>query len=234
MRSHAAAIGERIRFHRKKKGLTLEQLARQLYKSKSTLSKYESGAISPDVGTLQEIAALLDVSAIHLMEAKAPDSPVRQHMETALFRGADRLYAYHYDGRLGRTIPSLLWLEQNPNNGDIQVHCYLDVESFEQYTLCRCLYSGTLYSYDTVTYIFLQNQSNPMERISYCILNPLDNRSETKAILVGITADSLRPAALHAVLSASPLEEESLTPQKLRLTKKQLDDVKEKNMLMLE
>ena len=40
-----AEIGKKIRSFRRARGMTLEELSRMICKSKSTLSKYESGEI---------------------------------------------------------------------------------------------------------------------------------------------------------------------------------------------
>ena len=50
-------VGSRIRFYRKLKNMTQDQLAAAIHKSESTLSKYESGQIAIDVGSLYDIAS---------------------------------------------------------------------------------------------------------------------------------------------------------------------------------
>lgn len=52
---------ERIRYFRKRKGWTQEQLATKLGVKRSVVSKYESGYISPSVEMLKNIADALDV-----------------------------------------------------------------------------------------------------------------------------------------------------------------------------
>lgn len=54
-------VGQKIRNFRKRKNLTLEEFGQRIYKSKATLSKYESGEIKLDVDTLYQIAGALDV-----------------------------------------------------------------------------------------------------------------------------------------------------------------------------
>ncbi|WKL02973.1 helix-turn-helix transcriptional regulator [Paenibacillus amylolyticus] len=49
-------VGKKIRNFRKWRGLTIQQLADQIFKSKGTLSKYESGDITLDLVTLHHIA----------------------------------------------------------------------------------------------------------------------------------------------------------------------------------
>ena len=70
--------GERIRFLRGIKKLSLQELADRVHKSKSTLSKYENGEIVMDVETLCEIAEALEVSPRRLL-----DLPVSAQKEEA-------------------------------------------------------------------------------------------------------------------------------------------------------
>ena len=64
--------GKRIRFYRKLCNMSQDQLAAAIYKSESTLSKYERGAISPDVVTLYDIAHALNIDAYQLLDYEAP------------------------------------------------------------------------------------------------------------------------------------------------------------------
>ena len=94
-------IGGRIRFYRTKRNMSQEQLAFKVFKSKSTLSKYESGKIPVDIETLYLIASELEVEMSALV-----DYPIPQKTQTPLYRdpfdNADRIYMYYFDGRSGR------------------------------------------------------------------------------------------------------------------------------------
>ena len=61
-------IGNRIRSFRKAQGLTLQQMADRLEKSKATMSKYETGDIILDVETLYAIANLLQIGINQLTD----------------------------------------------------------------------------------------------------------------------------------------------------------------------
>lgn len=63
-------IGRRIRAFRKMRKLTLDELALIIYKSKSTISKYEKGEISIDIETLYDIADALSVNIEQLLYYK--------------------------------------------------------------------------------------------------------------------------------------------------------------------
>ena len=60
-REISVQIGKRIRGYRKKRQMTIEQLAKAIAKSKATVSKYEKGEIAMDVETLYEVADALHV-----------------------------------------------------------------------------------------------------------------------------------------------------------------------------
>lgn len=61
-------LGERIRYYRKNNGLSIEQFASMLNKSKSSLSKYERGEILPDIETLYKMTSILHISLMQLLE----------------------------------------------------------------------------------------------------------------------------------------------------------------------
>ena len=57
-------VGTRIRAERKKKGLSLEALAKEVGVSLVTLQRIETGKTSPSVALLSEIAQYLDKSIL--------------------------------------------------------------------------------------------------------------------------------------------------------------------------
>lgn len=59
--------GRHINDFRKRRNMTLQEMAGLIHKSKSTLSKYESGEISVDIETLYEIADTLHVHVEQLI-----------------------------------------------------------------------------------------------------------------------------------------------------------------------
>ena len=59
-------IGGQIRKYRKANGMTLQQLADVIHKSRATVCKYENGEISVDIETLYEISQALQVSISQL------------------------------------------------------------------------------------------------------------------------------------------------------------------------
>lgn len=99
-------IGGQIRKYRKANGMTLQQLADVIHKSRATVCKYESGEISIDIATLYEISQALQVSFGQLTsyQPTLPPSPPPTvgTLQRSPFFQAKRLYFYFYDGRYHR------------------------------------------------------------------------------------------------------------------------------------
>ena len=70
-------VGSRIRFYRKLKNMTQDQLAAAIHKSESTLSKYESGQISIDIGALYDIASALGTDMSQFVDYAVPKEAAR-------------------------------------------------------------------------------------------------------------------------------------------------------------
>lgn len=67
--------GKRIAQLRKSKGLTQQQLAERLNLSNKTISKWETGAGSPDISNLLALAEILGVSVDELLKGElAPET----------------------------------------------------------------------------------------------------------------------------------------------------------------
>ena len=93
-------IGNKIKFFRKKRGLTLVEFADILCKSKATVSKYENGQITIDIVTLYEIAEALGVHVEQLLYSEPAQVPKKSLSNApAFFRDVSQFYIYYYDGR---------------------------------------------------------------------------------------------------------------------------------------
>ncbi|MEA4892619.1 MAG: helix-turn-helix transcriptional regulator [Peptococcaceae bacterium] len=64
------SIGERIKFLRKSKGLTIQELANVIEKSKSNISGYENGAFEPSAQTIIKLCSYFSISADWLLYGK--------------------------------------------------------------------------------------------------------------------------------------------------------------------
>jgi transcriptional regulator with XRE-family HTH domain len=94
------AIGANIRNIRKQAGQTLTALAQQAQMTKSTLSKIETGQISPPISTLMRIAEALDVAlAIFFQETDTPPkyALTRKDQGQVITRDGSK-FGYSYEG----------------------------------------------------------------------------------------------------------------------------------------
>ena len=61
-------FGERLKTYRLKKGLSQENIATIINKTKATVSRYESGEVLPDVKDISKICAALEIYEADLYE----------------------------------------------------------------------------------------------------------------------------------------------------------------------
>lgn len=65
--TNAQKIGAKLRYYRKKKGLTGEQVAKYLNVSRMTISGYETGSREPNFETIISLSELYDMSVDYLL-----------------------------------------------------------------------------------------------------------------------------------------------------------------------
>ena len=232
--SFSAHVGERIKFYRRIKHMSLEQLAEKIHKSKSTLSKYENGHIAIDVDSLYDISNALRIDINQFLDYKiaTQSSPAATHVNP--FGGRDSVYIYYYDGRFKRLVKVWLVFKNNSaENNIIPVQCYMDCPSFKEYNKCKYFYSGVMTYFDIVSYVTLNNQSNTMEQIGLCILNPFHNNQDTWGFMFGISYNPITPFGLKFLLSPTQIADSELDMDKLILSKGELKMIKNLNMMML-
>lgn len=182
-------IGAKIRFYRKKKGLTVDQLAQIVHKSKSTISKYESGAIVMDILSLYDLAEALDVKVTQLLYLPLKDaSSAPAGFVPAFFNGLNHVYMYYFDGRINDINRCVIDIAGQTQPGVYQIQMYMNVQDFEHYTLCENIYEGTMVHYDALTMMVLQNLGMEMDRYQIGVPSPYMNAPENGLLLLGFPA----------------------------------------------
>ena len=223
-------VGERIHLYRKARGLKIETLAASVFKSKSTISKYEQGSIVIDVDTLLDIAHVLEVSIHQLIDLPDPQPPLKARTaQRHKFFEHDILYMYYYDGRNNRLIRCVLdarsELECN------RVMLFVDVEDLTHFQTCRHLYSGYCTPFDFVLRYRLENQANPVEEMSITILDPLSHTSEAIGMMSALsTSKYFVPVAIKCLFSSHILPEDDALLNKIILSKEEIKTIKHINM----
>ncbi len=227
-------VGRKIKFFRKQKGLSLEALAFMINKNKSTLSKYENGAISIDVETLLDISRSLNVDITNFIDYKVDGSSHRVFSSNPF--KSNELYLYYYDGRKKNIVKSVLvLLPPNKIGASQKAYFYMDVPSMKEYEKCRFYYIGEMNAFDLVTYLTLLNQTNPMEQLGMCILNSFDinQTASTWGFMFGISYNPVAPFSLKFLLSTRILTNAEINVDDLFITKEELKTLKHYNMMLL-
>lgn len=169
--SVTSEIGAKIKYFRKSKHFSLQEMADLLYKSKSTLSKYENGQISIDIETLYAIAKVLGVHVEQLLYSE----PMQQDNKAlytvpAFFRTLSQFYIYYYDGRIREISRCVVDILSQAGGNHFKVMMYMNIESYEHYQNCENTYFGFLHHYDALSKLTLTNRDNPMEQVTITIL----------------------------------------------------------------
>lgn len=231
-------IGQRIRDYRKGQGMTLQQLADAIHKSRATVSKYETGEITLDVDTLHEICGVLHVGMNQLTDYQpeaqrpAPLSPTLSGRSP--YFQADRLYFYFYDGRYNRFKDGVIDILR-PSDHTQDCRASLSISSVtstgrssEVYYTGKVVYSDMLIRFSFV------NQYNTLEEDLLYIFNPLERRDYTEGLLCGISSADLMPCAFKCLVTLTPQEHTDGFKQHLLFTKKELQRWQKLNMLVVD
>ena len=221
-------VGENIKKFRLARGLSLEDVAAKIYKSKSTMSKYEKGTIAIDIATLEEIAMALDIHPAQLLMTAAPDkgdSPANGLI--------DESYMYSYDGKGKRIIRSVIEKYQSDDSNRYSVRLFYDVPSRNQLGDCTALYQGYSTKYDVLENFTLENTYHQIEQIWLCCISCLSVNSMQVGFLAGLLNATLLPAVRKVVLSPHILSDEELMNY-LVFTKKDLQTIRKLNIFIID
>lgn len=218
-------VGQRIRFFRKLKGMTLQQLAETIGKSKATVSKYEKSEISIDVETLHEIAKVLGVNLAQLTDYVEPQKETRRSMAGhGAFVTADTIYMYQLDGGqlLHESVLRIL-------PGD-KAEFYKDIlPGGESYEDCASFYQGAVEYHSTVITFVLRNQCNMAEQIVIYLNTPLGREQETPGMLCGLSHQNMQPVAIRCIFSVHRRKLDEELRQQLTLSRQELHTVRRLN-----
>ena len=232
MKEVSLHVGSRIRLYRKAKKLTLLALSQKIHKSKATLSKYETGDITIDIETLFDIAGVLGIRVQQLLDYAPPTPAIQPARPTGSFFPQRRIYVYFYDGRVGKIIRNMLEIDNESARSTATF--YNDIPTCDRFEECRNLYFGSVEYFDTVTNFSFENQSNRIEHVTLCAINPFDRGAQVLGMLSGISRYPMLPISIKCILSPVVLEEDESLMEKLVLSKKDIKLIKSLNMFAVE
>ena len=156
-------FGERIKNYRIKKGLSQENIATSLGKSKAIVSRYEKGEVLPDARDISIICEELGIYEADLYE----NNTIRtmQHNKSKNPFGTDKLYVYFnaYNFRTKKFAPDkyILELEQKQNICKAKFVDYHDKRIYsEGYLICN----------DEIVFVVMENYRPTSTRIDVPVI----------------------------------------------------------------
>lgn len=225
--------------YRKVEGMTLQELADRIHKSRASVSKYENGEIVLDVETLYDISRALHIGINQLTDYKCEpvipeETEINETMVKSPFYNARRLYFYFYDGRYRRLKDGIIDISGKKEGSD-DFEATLSIttvtasgRSSTSYYLGKVVYSDVLIRFSFV------NQFNALEEDLLYIFNPLELRDYTEGLLCGISSADFMPCAFKCVVTLSPQELDESFKQQLLITTKDVNRWKKLNMMMID
>ena len=224
-------IGERIRSSRKNRDMTLADLSGIIHKSKSTISKYESGEIAIDIETLYEIAAALDVHVEQLLWCPPRRTDMISSGTPAFFRGISQFFSYLYDGRSSSLIRCVFDVLAQGEDDQYRIMMYMNFRDYENYQKCENTYWCYIEHYDAITNIQLTNQHMPMEKASVKILASSLSADTKWGLFCGFSSRPMMPIAIKMLFSRNRLPEDAHLIHQLKVSKDDIRLLKLYNML---
>lgn len=227
-------IGKKLNTFRKARGMTLEALARQVCKSKSTLSKYEKGEISLDVETLYELAQALGVHVEQLLYVPPERTPIRDSAASpAFFKGLSRFYGYIFDGRANQLIRCVFDVLAPSEENGYKIMMYMNFKEYAHYENCENTYWGYIRHFDALTRITLTNQDTPMEQASVQVLASYLDSPTKWGLFTGFSSRPMMPIATKILLSKQVIKEDEEFLKSLKISREDVRILKLYNMLSI-
>lgn len=221
-------VGENIRKFRLAHGLTLDEVAARIYKSKSTVSKYENGTISLDIATLEDIANALDVLPAQLLMTPCTNKQVPEAQQLV-----QKMYMYSYDGKSKRILKSVVERYRTTEDNKFSIQLFYDIPDKGNTGDCSALYQGICNIYEVIENYTLENASHPIEQIWLSCIGGLSHARLQVGFIAGLLNQTLLPAVRKVVLSPTLMTEEELLPY-LVFTREDLQSIKKKNVFIID
>lgn len=227
-------VGSRIRYVRKSRGMSMDELAQAIYKTRSAVSKYENGQISVDIATLYDIANALKVSIYDLLYRNTPDLEPQHYADVpAFFRDLSRLYMYFFDGRANQAQCSVIDIYPSDESSSADLLMYMNIKDLEHYRICESSYHGVLTHYDAISTMLFQNDDMPMDKYQIGIPQPYMDDTRKWVLTYGISCRPLMPSSAKRLLSKTPLPMDKKLVQELLISKEDIRLMKHYNMLVM-
>lgn len=212
----------------------MQELGDRIYKSKSTISKYESGQIQIDIDSLYRIADALDIRVEKLLYID--DKTIIDDKNKKIpkfFKNLTRFYTYAFDGRNNSIIKSKCVITSKENNSRYKIIMYMNYIDEENYQACENTYMGYIEHFDAKTNILLTNRDTPME-LGFIQIPASFLDSDIKwSLWAGFSTRPMMPVANKMLISKKPLKLDKKLECKLKTDKDDIKNLRHYNMFIV-
>ncbi len=226
-------VGAKIKLYRKQKHLSIEQLAALIGKSKSTVSKYESGKIAIDVLSIYELAKALEIHVSQLLPKINQKATIFNSSVNSLYN-SPILYFYYYSGTKKKIIASVIELFPDCETNELKSIAYVNISSYDSYENCEYIYSGNINISERITNFNLTNQSFVAEKFNLTLINPMNANFPTYGMMSAVSVNNLSPISGKIIMSKNILKHSEQLKEDLSINKEDLHRLKTTNLFSIE
>ena len=222
-------FGERLKTYRLKKGLSQENIATIINKTKATVSRYESGEILPDVKDISKICEALEIYEADLYENNVvrtmQDDKSKNPFDT------NRLYVYFnaYNFRTKKFAPDkyILELEQKQNICKVKFIDYHDGRIYSE---------GYLIGNEEIVFVVMENYKPTSSRVDVCIIEINICNGIDGLMLGGYfgTNAKCEPSLRKCYISKKDIDFKKEMIENLKLNENEKEILKNQNALYLD
>lgn len=221
-------IGRTIRTIRKAKHITLSDMAHDLNKSVSTLSKYENGQLFMGINDLLDICRLLSIDVRTLLpgtETEENASDIQRYSKYFI----SRLYLYYYSGQNSKVHSSVI-LNDKANFHSLM---YFNVKNISDFYNCSYIYDGTVEYSDSNMVYAMKNVAQPFDAVMIRIptLAPV---GKDRVGLMSTISSYYQSLALKVLVTESPVRDLNSLIPKLKITKDELREISRENFFIVQ
>lgn len=225
-------LNEQIKKYRNSRNISATQLGKLISKSKSTISKYESGKVIPDIITLIEICNALDIDLEELIpqyeKNKLKPNP------SDLFSNSNLYFYYYTQNHLVISIAELVNIK---HLNTTKIRFYNGIQSIKKYAdKSSYYYEGELTHDKTIGYINLENtnfQGAQYEKIQISFHIPWNMKfDKTFFFIMGLTPYSI-PIIKKGIMSVNEIKNIHEYGRYLKISKDDLNKIKYNNAWIL-
>lgn len=214
-------FGDLFRKARKSKGLSSEQMANKIGKSRATIYKYERNEIIPDLITVLEICNVLEIDFNDLAYLEKVEE-TKENSKNPF--NVDNLYLYY----LGFKHMAVFKLEIKAENGFHKVY-------FKHTETDYIYFVGTLEANQDIAYITMKNYyatNKKFEKIEIIINLKYTSDNRYMGFIVGTDDTTNIPIAkkcilLKEMIDENDKEDKKETENRLKLSDSELETIKD-------